>query len=315
MANTHIAMVLHTIHDYGDIDVSRVQSFVQLCKYPSKWGKLDKNAFAPHRLKQYSISSFANTLLTMIMVLHLFLEVFVADAMPDVFAAFTKLHHIVGLLRLGAESSMVHIETIQNLMDQHLQAFIELYGEERLKPKWHHGMHIVDGMRHIKKLLACFVTERKHREVKASALHVFRHYEHTVLNDLVNKTFEQTLNGIDLYREQFLVFPADCVFDGHQMRRARKAILRIGEVTHDDLVALTNGTVGKIVYFWQRANAADIIAELECYECINNDARILSTERTTRRFVDVADFVDTLVSFMESPAILRVSLPPALLYS
>jgi len=314
IANTHIAAAMHTINQYCGIDPTKVQEFAALCHYPSKWGKLERAAFSPTRLKNTTIASFSNTMLTMVIVFHMFLDKFVAAALPDVVHAFTKLHHLVGLLRTGADEAMRHIAAIEMLLVQHLECFIELYGDG-LKPKFHHSLHITDGMRWLGKLIACFVTERKHREIKASSIQVFRHFEHTVLTDVVNKTFQQAIRGFDLYRKRFLVTPHSCSIGGVLYDRARKACLEIGQVKSDDVVVLRDGAVGKVKFFWQRPGYESIVAELDVYEMIGGDVRFRSCERFSSSFVDVREFVDTCIWIYDSPAIMRVSLPPSLLYA
>ena len=75
--------------------------------------------------------------------------------------------------------------------------------------------------------MSCFVCERKHRHVKDSALHVFRHLEHTVLHDVVNTQCQQLLEGVELFKEQFLVTPRD-VRDVPNLRRSTRAVLKLG---------------------------------------------------------------------------------------
>jgi hypothetical protein len=105
---------------------------------------------------------------------------------------------------------MRHVDTLQQLISKHMEAFTNLYGHD-VKPKAHHLFHVVDGMRWLGKLLACFVTERKHREVKQSALHIFRHMEHTVLVDVLNKSFEQVFCANHVYVYTLYVHMYICV--------------------------------------------------------------------------------------------------------
>jgi hypothetical protein len=314
LANTHIGYAMHALKDKIGIAPERITDFAGLCNYPSKWGKLDKMAFSPKRLKEKTIKSFASTVLTMIAVFHMFMEKFVASVLPDHFEAFTLLHHIVGIFRMGCEDAMQHVDTLKLLLRKHLAALIKLYGGDDLKPKAHHLFHVIDGMEWLGKLLSCFVTERKHREVKESALHVFRHIEHTTLVDLVNKSFEQVLSGHDLYKATFLIRPAAVDVGGRAFRRSRGAVLRIGRASAEDLCITDDGAVGRIIGFWQ-CGSSDIYAEIDAYECIDGDARLRSLERSHRMFIDSRTIIDTLIWVMESPAIARISLPPALLHA
>jgi len=87
VANTHIAECMHALKEQGGIHGDRVREFADLCKYPSKWGKLDKSAFSDRRLKDHTITSFASVILTMVPVFHLLLEKFVSNVMPLHFQA------------------------------------------------------------------------------------------------------------------------------------------------------------------------------------------------------------------------------------
>ncbi len=42
----------------------------------------------------------------------MFLEDLVGDAMPEVAAAFTLLHHLVGVLWMGPEDAVKHADTL-----------------------------------------------------------------------------------------------------------------------------------------------------------------------------------------------------------
>lgn len=313
LANSHIAMATHTIKSQMNIGLDHITDFAALCHYPSKWGKLDKSAFGEARLKNTTISSFASTILTMVVVFHMFLEKFVADVLPDVFAAFTDLHHIMGIFRMGSEDSMKHIDTLRKLIKRHMKEFVRLYGTN-VKPKAHHLFHVIDGMEWLGRLLSCFVTERKHRDVKRAALYVFRHLEHTVLVDLVNTTFQQVADGHDLYNKEFLVTPHNVHVDGRHMRRARSAVLRIGLTSHGDMIVSTTGVVGTVINFWQFIGDATFFVEIDAHECINNDTRFRSKDRVERLCLETSSIVDSLVWVYDSPSIIRVSLPPALLF-
>ena len=206
VANTQIFNVITAMDETCDIGIDEVQEFSQLCNYPSIWGKLEKAAFGKQHLRALIIASLSSTILTIAPVLFLFLQKFVQDTMPAHFAAFQLLWHIIGILRMGPEDSMKLCDTLLTLMSDYLEACTNLYGAY-VKPKAHHMFHIVDGMLWLGRLLSCFVTERKHREIKAASLHVFRHLEHTVLRDVINKSMEQILDGHDLYTKEFLVNP------------------------------------------------------------------------------------------------------------
>lgn len=317
VANTHIFNISVVLKDQCDIDIEQVQDFSQLCHYPSNWGKLEKSAFGRQRIraKSSTIASFSSLILSMVPVLFLFMERYVASLIPDHFAAFQKLHHILGILRLGPETAMKHTETLQALMEDYLERIVNLYGGY-IKPKGHHMLHIVEGMEWVGRLLCCFVTERKHRMVKACALHVFRHIEHTVLNDIVNLSIEQIMDGHDLYAEKFLICPRDIQVNGTTFRRSGRCVMHVGQVGRGDLVINNVGDVGKVISVWQTVDERNhIFFEVDAYPCINNDVRIRATTRAYRDVFGSDSIIDVLIWYEDSPGIIRLAVPPGLLFA
>lgn len=312
VANTHMAHCLIVLRDMCDISPERVQDFANLCHYPSKLGKLDKHAFSSKRLRKNTIVSFASTMLSMVMVFQMFLDKFVVSILPEHVAAFYLLSRIIGILRLGPEDSMEHCDTLRHLMSAHLESFIKLYGED-LKPKMHHLFHVLDGMIWVGRLLACFVTERKHRDVKRSALCVYRHLEHTVLVDLVNKSVQQVVEGRDLYAPTLLIKPSDCVVQGFSFRFSRCAVLRCGETSAGDLVITDERVVGRVIRFWLKVGEDSPVAELEAYEAVDADFRLQSLEHPRCVFVDIQSIRESLIWFTESCVTIRVAVSPTFL--
>ena len=119
------------------------------------------------------------------------------------------MHHVCSILATGAERPMAHMKTLDELFEKFHELFVKLCGPN-CKPKVHHMHHITDAMEWVGRCLSCLVTERKHRQVKDTAPHVFRRMEHTVLVDVVNKQCEQILSGHDLFERIFLIEPRQC---------------------------------------------------------------------------------------------------------
>ena len=314
IANTHIFDVIDILKRFCGINIEQVQEFSQVCQYPSSYGKLDKSAFGRQRLRQTTIASFSSVILMMVPVLFLFLEKFVADSIPEHFEAFKILHLIIGILRMGPQDAMQHVETLRTLFANHLDAVVELYGDY-VKPKAHHAFHIVDGMEWLGVLLSCFVTERKHRAIKRAALHVFRHLEHTVLHDVVNQSVQQILDGHDLYAANFLINPSSVTLQATTFRRAPRGVCRIGEVGRGDLVINDAGDVGSIVCLWQVVATDLMFAEVDLYPCIGDDIRVRATTRSKRDYFKSDTLVDVLVWYVDSPGIIRTFVPPKLLFA
>ena len=313
VCNTHVFNVIKTLKSHCDIKIDTVQEFSQICHYPSIHGKLEKAAFAQQRMRTYTIASFSSIMLTMVSVLMLFLEVTVESVIPEHVDAFRIMFHIIGLLRAGPVDALKHAESLRVLFANHMEAVVKLYGDY-VKPKGHQAFHIVDGMYALDRLLSCFVTERKHKIIKSAAVYVFRHLEHTVLQDVLSTHMRQITDGHDLYSATFLICPFDVILGGIAFRRARSGCVRIGHVSAGDLVITTDGRVGKILSLWQRVADEHTFLEVDSYPSINNDTRFRATTRATKDFFESAELVDALIYVDESPGIIRFSLPAQMLY-
>ncbi len=206
VANSCISGMLHDMKD-ANLKVEQVQTFSMLCQLPAKYGKVSDAWFAPRRLRDTTIASFASIVLSMVPILVLFIRKFdIREVLPSQVECFEQLHIIIGLFRLGAEGAVRHADQLRARI-AHFHALFANVWPVYARPKLHHLHHVLDGMAFIGKLLSCFVTERKHRETKMRALHVFRHMEHTVVRDMVHSQCEQFKDGIDLFRDMFLVRP------------------------------------------------------------------------------------------------------------
>jgi hypothetical protein len=110
-------------------------------------------------------------------------------------------------------------------------------------------LHLHDGMLSIGACLGCFVTERKHREVKGAACHIFRNFEHTVLVDLVNRQAEDFRCGIG-FEGLDLVKPNPITVNDKTFLFSRKCMLLCGETCKDDVVALSGKRLRRVLGFW-----------------------------------------------------------------
>ena len=315
VANTHIHNLnAHCLVPICQLDIGHIQTFSQNCKYPTNWGRLDKSALAPARLTRNTFVSFSSTILTVVTVIMMFLEKFsLEELVPEHVDAFNQLYHIVGILRMGPEDAMKHTKTLRTLMRKYLDTCVRLYGQYT-KPKGHHMFHIVDGMLWIGRLLSCFVTERKHRIVKQCSVHVYRHFEHTVLTDVVNQSMEQILEGHDLYKEEFLIAPKTVTLSAVPFRVATRCVTRVGLIANGDLVIDKTGDVGMVVRVFQRVSDSLIFLEVDAYPCVGGNISCRATDRAYKDFFVSTTIVEQLIWYFDSPGIVRFSIPAPLLY-
>ena len=174
---------------------------------------------------------------------------------------------------------------------------LQLRREKRKpRPKLHQLFHIVNNIEHPKKLLSCFVLERKHRTTKRAALFVFRRIDNTVVRDMVNRQCEAVKgNDETLYKCEYLVAPKKLECSGAAILFSKSAVLRCGGTRAGDIVYLKDGGgLGRIIDFWS-ATAEDAIAARISEFAPNLANRNRWTMADTTRIVDASDILDAVV--------------------
>ena len=312
VANATIALMLHALKGRG-IACDVVQEFSLMCTLPHKYGKVDKTWFDRKRLKDSTIASFASIILSMIPILYLFLEEFdLARHMPEEVACFAMLHHIAGLLRLGPGRATAHVGALRRLVQAFHRSFANLW-PEHCKPKLHHLHHCIDAIEWLGACLSCFVAERKHRDVKKFAMHVFRNLEHTATASVLNAQCEQISEGIDIYKESFIVRPQNIHVGGATMQRGTTAVLHCGEVVAGDIVYCQNGEAGRVIAFWQQGCEA-IALEMAGLACVRGDTRWRGPNETARVFLPAGDVIDACIHYTKSDGNICLCVPPSALH-
>ena len=107
------------------------------------------------------------------------------------------------------------------------------------------------------KVLSCFVTERKHRTVKACGTWAFGKCEHIVLRSMLYKQVV-SLGDEGVFANESSVRPKEVDVDGISVQRAVAVRLRCGEVRKGDTVSLADGTVHKVDFFSSISNNGTI---------------------------------------------------------
>ena len=105
-------------------------------------------------------------------------------------------------------------------------------------PKFHHAFHIPENMMRVGKLLSCFVTERKHRISKSAACNVFRHIEHTVLADCINRMCDLITGDETIFLPQHMPKAKRLQIDDQILLHSIEAVLLCGPVKCGDIVWL-----------------------------------------------------------------------------
>ena len=306
VGNTCIWTVMQYLKVAG-YSPSDVREFVTIVRMPSKYGKADARWLDDNRLQGKSLSSFSNIVLNVVPILYLFFEKFCAgDARLNEVGRYLRLlYMIMGTLASGPEEAPHHCHIIRRNMSA-LHALHAKLSDD-FKPKMHHMHHIVDGMEWLGKLVSCFVCERKHRHIKDNALHVFRHLEHTVLYDVVNKQCQQLLDGVELFKEQFLVNPRD-VRDVPNLRRSTRAVLKLGDLYAGDVVYIRGSRCGRVQMFYEFGDV--LVVQLSLHRSVAGAPDVFDERLSEGAFVHAHEIVDACTWFYDSPGIMKVAVPP-----
>ena len=293
--------------------LDKVRDFMMECNLPAKYGKANRDWLRDSRLKLHTLSSFAGIVLTLVPILYLFMLSFCNDdpRLAGCFECVHLLHVICGILATGSSEPMKYIDTLDELIPKLHKKFVEVFTSSKCKPKIHHMHHITDHMRWLGKLLSCFVTERKHRDIKDAALHVFRWMEHTVLLDVVNQHCEQICSGHDLFEPMFLVNPRECVLQPDYLT-SKRAVLLCGEVVKDDIVFFLDCMCAQVLAFFEMSST--LFVEVRPLPAVSDDdASRRDTTQTYTCFKECRDLVDACIwHITDDPNIVRVCVPPIL---
>jgi hypothetical protein len=82
--------------------------------------------------------------------------------------AFLALCHVIELIGLVLRGGNI-VNTMRKAVNDFMLAFKNAWGENYMHPKFHWMLHFAQHLEQFTTLLSCFVTERKHRAVKAYA--------------------------------------------------------------------------------------------------------------------------------------------------
>ena len=155
-------------------------------------------------------------------------------------------------------------------------------------------MHLIDNASGVGKILSCFVCERKHRLAKRTALYVYRHLEHTVTADLVDRHCVAMSGDTSLFLRAFLVNPHAVTIGNARLQQSVRAVLPCGEVQNNDIVYTQSGIVSKVMKFWH-GDGNYFIVQLDAYTSIGGSAKVWCTRSPSCQFTIADDILDTLI--------------------
>ena len=170
-----------------------VHAFLQKLTWPKRWSSSSttgKNCLAKFVADGSEVKCSASEGLSVFPAFRLFLLQNVQDGISDQVdkakTSFLALCQVLDLL-----SSQVYTkEVLQSSIVLHLQCRLAAYGHSRFQPKCHYSIHMPFFVGTGRRLQACWVHERKHKELKrfstdSSNANVSRGWERSLLKQVV----------------------------------------------------------------------------------------------------------------------------------
>ncbi len=311
VASSEVALLLGRLENHRPpITNDMVQTFVGECVLPIEHGKIKGEWVEAKRLRGNSLTAFSSMVLSIVPCVALLLDWYkVADQLPEEVECFLMLTQILGILSLGPRRAMKFVDRLKALTIEHHRLFVKLYSQH-VKPKLHHTHHVITSMVLLGFLLACFVTERKHKAVKQFAINTCRHFEHTTLLDCLHQQCEYLSSGHDLFEAEFLVHPHVVAGRG-DLRTSTAAVCHAGTLHARDICCTQDGVVGKIESFW-RHGAGPVLARVQSYACVRNQCSVRDTRQVTAVVVELSQVLCPCIWFPCREHIIKVHLPASL---
>ena len=315
VASVEMALLLKRLasHHQPPVTNPMVQTFINECTGPLGFAKVEGIWVESKRLKGKALKAFSSMVIGLVPCLALLLTVYdVASQLPEEVECFMLLADIFGILTLGPRESMRYIGRLRDLVIAHHRLFVKLYPDQ-VRPKLHHAHHVVSSMKQLGYLLACFVTERKHKLVNQVAVHTFRNFEHTTLVDVLHQQCSHLASGHDLFQHELLVAPKH-VHNHEGLATSAHVVCHVGEVHNKDIMCTKSGVIAKAESFW-RLSDGPVHVRGQSLAREGADFALRNTRVTTPVCFEVADILSICTwCFTDTDrGIIKVRLPPSLL--
>ena len=314
VANIQTARLLNIL-TANKVTLIALGEFIESFNLPYRHGKTSAAWVARKRLgkKKEELASFAGLMLSIVPILACYVTETIGETnklYPHV-VCYNLLHTIIGILSFGPTDTLPYAATLRDLLQSWAPLFIELYPAVSAKPKFHNFFeHMVDDMIRIGKNLSCFVTERKHRTTKRTALFVFRHIDNTVIKGMLNRQCESLLqDGESLFCRKSLTGCKTIVVGGQTFKLSKQALLPCGSVRRDDVVWLIDRRVGKVLNFWATDLTDVLIVQLMLYSAADDNGVRWNIGDPVVTIVDTESIIDAVIWAALSPSVIRV-IPP-----
>jgi hypothetical protein len=251
VAGTETALLLKALQDKG-VTLAMIARYAANFVTPKAQQPVSDYWFAANRVGDDHMRLFAGEMLAVVPILNAFLEDAVRPSGELVahLDAYDLMARILALLQMGPSAASRRRAELAALIDKHHAKFVEAYGEDEAKPKWHHMIHLPEHGPHLNRILSCFTAERKHKDTKRAATNLFNEYDSAVLRKLLYQQV-QALSLPDLWVSETLIRATSRATNGHCVSRSKTASIHCGEAHCGDVVARIDRTIVKVSCFLQ----------------------------------------------------------------
>lgn len=313
-ANTIAAQMINALGAHH-IKLDHISAFIESWTLPHRHGKADGKWVARKRLgkKRDSLGSFAGIMLTLMPILSCFLDEVIDDSHPlhEKATCFKQLNQIIGILSFGPDHVMAYIDVLRTLIRDWAALFCRVFAFNCVKPKFHHFViHCLDDAVRVGKLLSCFVTERKHRQTKRSALFTFRSIDNAVAKDMLHRQCESFRdNDGALFSRRQIVRPKYISMGDARFGYSNTAVLPCGSLFSNDVLWTSRGNVGKLIRFWSTSANDSLVAQIELYSPADDSGTRWDISSPAVHFIDTEQIIDAVIWGVLSDSIIRVIKP------
>ena len=214
---------------------------------------------------------------------------------------FEALHRIIGILRRGEMTPAIHADFVA-VTAEHNRMFLELYGNEHAKIKFHHSYHVPDDMMDMGMCLSCFPGERENKDAKNIATATDRIIERTSTIAFLHRTISHWTDNANACRSVYLHGARKLTSCGESLVTSRCATLPCGDVHADDMLLMVDGCIGRVVDFWQGdIDDTDAMVRLDLHSSVVSE-KLLFQRVSHARLIESVSCIVEPVAWHETPS-------------
>lgn len=305
VAGTHLSLVCQALAAAG-VCTQVLRTYSHKFRLPkSRRGKVTELYFKDDLMATDHVRHFASDVLGMVSILYAFLTERIAPKgilTPNI-ECFSCLYAILCILRRGEVTAAIR-NTLHELCLRHNTLFLQLYGTQHAKIKFHHVYHIADLVWYLGSSIGCFPTERKNKDAIAVSEASDKNLAKTSVVKFLQRTLRHWEKHVNCCTEQFLTRPRTSIIDGQRVQSSTAGTFRCGDICKDDMVFLMDGSLGKVVSLW--ALDETIMLRLEIHRACIESRLHFELNPSHESFVDSRLVVEPVFWYPKHDAIIAI---------